>query len=98
MSDRRTFSNDGVAFSPDNLATGGRGPRRLTGTSPIVGKFKILVAVGAPMVINTLDIDGALDTAWSGFSLSYLDQAVFFGQQTVTRITLTSGQGIGYEV
>jgi hypothetical protein len=98
MSDRRTFSNDGVAFSPDNLAVGGRGPVRLTGTSPIVGKFKIIHAAGGAMVINNIQIDGITDSSWSGASLSHLDVPLFFGQQTVTRITLTSGEGRGYEV
>ena len=97
MSEKRTFSFDGTSFSPDQLAAGGSGPRRLTGTSPIPGKFKVIHASNGNMVIGQLQVDGAVESEWSGATLRPQDIPLFFGTRTVTSITLTSGEGRGYE-
>ena len=97
MSEKRTFSFDGTSFSPDQLAAGGSGPRRLTGTSPITGKFKVIHAAGGNMVIAQLQVDGAIESEWAGATLRPQDIPLFFGTRTVTSITLTSGEGRGYE-
>lgn len=97
MSEKRTFSFDGTSFSPDQLAAGGSGPRRLMGTTPIEGKFKVIHAAGGDMVIAQLEIDGAVEPDWSGATLRPQDIPLFFGTRTVTRITLSSGEGRGYE-
>lgn len=97
MSERRTYSFDGTAFSPEQLAAGGSGPRRLTGTSPIIGKFKVIHAAGGDMIISQLQVDGAVESEWTGATLRPQDIPLFFGTRTVTQITLTSGEGRGYE-
>lgn len=97
MSERRTYSFDGTAFSPEQLAAGGSGPRRLTGTSPITGKFKVIHAANANMVIAQLQVDEAVESEWTGATLRPQDIPLFFGTRTVTSITLTSGEGRGYE-
>ena len=97
MSERRTYSFDGTAFSPEQLAAGGSGPRRLTGTDPITGKFKVILATAANATISQLEIDGEVDATWAGFVLRPLEIPVFFGTRTVTSITLSSGEALGYE-
>jgi hypothetical protein len=97
MSGDRTFSFDGTAFSTDVLGAGGSGPKRLTGTSPIVGKFKVIHAVNGNMVVAQLEVDGAIDTQWAGATFRPQDIPLFMGTRTVTKITLTSGEGRGYE-
>jgi hypothetical protein len=97
MSERRTFSFDGTAFSTDQLGAGGSGVKRLTGTNPIPGRFKVIHAAGGNMVINQLEIDGVVESSWSGATIRPQDVPLFFGTKTVTKITLTSGEGRGYE-
>lgn len=97
MTEKRTFSFDGSAFSPGQLAAGGSGPRRLTGGAPIEGRFKVIHATNGDMVINQLEVDGAVESEWAGAILRSQDIPLFFGTRTVTRITLTSGEGRGYE-
>jgi hypothetical protein len=97
MTERRTYSFDGKGYSPDQLGAGGSGVRRLTGTAPIEGKFKIIHAANGNMVISELEIDGQVDAEWSGATIQSQDVPLFFGTKTVTRITLTSGEGRGYQ-
>lgn len=96
MSDR-AFSTDGTSFSTDQLAAGGSGVRRLFGTSPITGKFKVIHAANGDMVISELLIDGVAEPDWAGATIRSQDTPLFFGTRTVTRITLSSGEGRGYE-
>lgn len=82
----------------EGLEFGGSGPKRLTGTSPITGNFYCIKARGANnLVINTLSINGEATTEWNGAVITPGDY-ILFGRSLVTSITLTSGEGDGYQV
>jgi hypothetical protein len=80
------------------LELGGSGPKRLTGTSPIIGSFYCIKARGIEnLVINTLQINGQPTTEWNGAVITPGDY-ILFGSNVVTSITLASGEGDGYRV
>lgn len=80
------------------LEFGGSGPKRLTGTSAILGNFFCIKARGADnLTINTLDINGSTTTEWDGAVITPGDY-ILFGSKIVTRIVLTSGEGDGYQI
>ena len=80
------------------LELGGSGPTRLTGTSAITGNFYCIKARGEDnLVINTLQINGEATTEWNGAVITPGDY-ILFGRSLVTSITLTSGEGDGYQV
>jgi hypothetical protein len=87
-----------MATFKDGLELGGSGPTRLTGTSPITGNFYCIKARGADnLVINTLSINKETTSEWNGAEITPGDY-ILFGSKIVTSITLTSGEGDGYEV
>ena len=82
----------------EGLDFGGSGPKRLTGTSPIEGEFYCIKARGNnPLIIATLEINGEATTEWNGAVITPGDY-ILFGRKVVTSITLTSGEGDGYQV
>ena len=89
-------ATEGGMSVSDGMALGGSGPRRLTGTSAITGNFKIFDATNGDVVINTLSINGVSSAVWNGYTIKD-GRTLYFGKQTVTSITLTSGSLVGYE-
>lgn len=82
----------------EGLELGGSGPKRLTGTAPIVGNFFCIKGRGVEnMVINTLEIAGSPTTEWDGAVLTPGDY-LLFAKDLVTKITLLSGEGDGYRI
>jgi len=77
---------------------GGKNPKRVVGTNPVLGLFCAIEADGAgKMTIQTLDVNGESTNEWNGLVLAS-GQSLVFGSKRVTRIVLTSGSGFVYEV
>jgi hypothetical protein len=76
---------------------GGAGPKRLTGTTAIPGRFwRIDNISGSNLVIASLSIDNVAAAEWNNFTIAS-GNYLLMGYKTITSITLTSGEGIAYQ-
>jgi hypothetical protein len=76
---------------------GGAGPKRLTGTTAIPGRFwRIDNVSGSNLVIASLSIDNLVAPEWDNLTIAS-GNSFLSGYKTITSITLTSGSGIGYQ-
>ncbi|MCG8365881.1 MAG: hypothetical protein MJA27_21425 [Pseudanabaenales cyanobacterium] len=75
---------------------GGDGPRPITGTAPVAGKFYRICAASGGCTLSALVISGKSDD-WNGFVLAP-DQCLLAGSgRLITSITLSAGAAYGYE-
>lgn len=84
--------SDGQAFVPEARFLGGRGPVRITGTSPVLGNFYAIIPEQAGATLSALV--GPPGT-WSGCALP--QAGIWTGTGApITSVTLTSGAAIAY--
>jgi hypothetical protein len=91
---QQIVGSDGQVFSPDSRYLGGRGPVRITGTSPVLGSFyRIVPESGGATLSALVGIAGT----WSGCAVP-VDGLWAGTGNTITSITLTSGAAIAYQL
>lgn len=84
----------GQRFSPDARYLGGRGPVRITGTSPVVGNFYAIIPEAGGATLSALV---GIAGSWSGCALPASGLWAGTGN-TITSVTLTSGDALGYQL
>jgi hypothetical protein len=89
MTEKRTFSFKGQAFSANQLAIGGSGPIRLGPNILHKGSYKILQPIG-DIVIQHIEIDGKPANIWFGATWQRIDGPLYFGVRTVTAIQFSA--------
>ena len=84
----------GQRFEADARLIGGRGPVRITGTSPVTGNFYRIVPESGGATLSALI---GLGGNWSGCAIP-VDGIWSGAGGVITSVTLTSGAAIAYQI
>lgn len=91
---QRLVTAAGQSYDADTRFMGGRGPVRITGTSPVTGEFYCVIPEAGGATLSALV---GLDGSWSGCELP--STGLWAGVSgKITSITLSSGAAIAQRI
>lgn len=84
---------DGKRFDTDLISVGRKRPTVITGTTAVVGDFKVIMAMGGDAELaasNAIYLNGVVDDQYDGLTIDK-NVPLPFGADTITSIQLSSG-------